>query len=112
MAIHESTALLKAELIAPTVTGRAPIATAIKAQRATLLTVVGQADAYAALLIDAQEDETNVDVSGHFESLHQTFVALKRIVAAIDADQHKLSTALRNFEEERARVIGIITEAE
>ena len=112
MAVHPSTALLKAELATPSVTGRTPVSDAIKAQRASLLTAVAQADAYTALIVDAIEDETNDKVAGKYESLHQTMVAIRRIVARLDEQQHKLSTALRNFETERADVIAIITREE
>ena len=65
-----------------------------------------------ALLFDAIEDEENEKVSGKYESARQTMVSLRKHVASIDDDQHKLSVALRNWETQKADILRVIGEEE
>ncbi len=114
MPVHPSSALLKAELGTPTITGgdRATIAATIKTQRSAVHPLLEQVAAFEALLFDAIEDETNETVHGKYESARQTMAAIRRHVASVDDCQHKLSVALRNWVTESADILRIIGEEE
>ena len=114
MPVHPSTAALKAELMTPSVPagGRSTIATTIKTQRPALLPLLAQIGAFEALLFDAIEDETNEKVAGKYESARQTMVSLRKHVQNVDDHQHKLSTALKNWETESADILRVIGEEE
>ena len=114
MTVHASTAALKAELLKPTVANadRATISATIKTQRPALLPLLDQCGAYEALLFDAIEDETNEKVAGKYESARQTMVSLRKHVQNIDDHQHRLSTALRNWETQKADILRVIGEEE
>lgn len=114
MAVHPSTAALKAELQTPSVPagGRGNIISTIKTQRPGLLPLLDQVAAIERLLFDAVEDETNEKVAGKYESARQTMVALRRHVQDIDDRQHSLSTALRNWEAEKLDILRVISEEE
>lgn len=108
MSVHESTLALEAELLEPTVTGRAPISASIKAQRRALQELASQVGTYTTLVADAIEDERIPAVAGKFESLHQTMKAFNRLIGKIDDAQHKLGSALRTFETERDELLAAI----
>ena len=112
MAIHASTTALKAELAAPSVAAadRKTIAAMIKTQRPALLPLLDQVAAFEALLFDAIEDETNEKVHGKYESARQTMCAIRRHVQNVDDHQHKLSTALRNWDSQVADMLRVIGE--
>ena len=114
MTLHRSTTALKAELLKPTVANadRATISATIKTQRPALLPLLDQCGAYEALLFDAIEDETNEKVAGKYESARQTMVSLRKHVQNIDDHQHRLSTALRNWETQKADILRVIGEEE
>ena len=103
MPIHARSAELRAPSV---VAGRAPIAGPIREQRRSLQALLRQCDAYELLLLDAAEDELDDAVAGKYESFGQTLVAFRRHVARVQDAQQRLSTCLRNFEEERADIIA------
>ena len=114
MPVDPSTAALKAELETPSVPGgrRSAIAATIKVQRPALLPLLEQVAVIEALLFDAIEDEENEKVAGKYESARQTMVSLRKHVASIDDDQHKLSVALRNWETQKVDIVRVIGEEE
>ena len=114
MPVDPSTAALKAELETPSVPGgrRGAIAATIKTQRPALLPLLEQVAVIEALLFDAIEDEENEKVAGKYESARQTMVSLRKHVASIDDDQHKLSVALRNWETQKVDIVRVIGEEE
>ena len=114
MPVDPSTAALKAELESPSVAGadRRTIAATIKTQRPALLPLLEQVAVFEALLFDAIEDETNEKVHGKYESARQTMVSLRRHVQNVDDHQHKLSVALRNWEQQTADILRVIGEEE
>ena len=114
MTVHASTTALKAELETPTVakSDRATIVATIKTQRPALLPLLDQVGAYEALLFDAIEDETNEKVFGKYESARQTMVAIRKHVQNVDDHQHRLSNALRRWEEQTADILRVIGEEE
>ena len=114
MAVHASTAAFKAELETPSVASgdRRSIVATIKTQRPALLPLLEQVGKFEALLFDAIEDEENEKVAGKYESARQTMVSLRKHVQNVDDHQHKLSTALRNWEKETADILRVIGEEE
>ena len=112
MAIHPSTALLKAELVTPSVPAGSldTIAAIIKTQRPALLPLLDQVAVIEALLSDVIEDETNEQIPT--ESPRQTMVAIRRWVQRIDDEQYKLLVALRKWEDDKANIIARITREE
>ncbi len=114
MSVDPSTIALKAELATPSVAAanRRTIAATIKTQRPALLPLLDQVGKFEALLFDAIEDETNEKVFGKYESARQTMVAIRKHVQNIDDHQHRLSNALRKWEEETADLLRVIGEEE
>ena len=114
MPVDPSTAALKAELETPSVPGgrRGAISATIKTQRPGLLPLLEQVAVIEALLFDAIEDEENEKVAGKYENARQTMVAFRRHVQNIDDHQHRLSTALRNWETQKADIVRVISEEE
>ena len=114
MTVHASTAAFKAELRSPSVKGadRRTIVATIKTQRPALLPLLEQCGVIERLLFDAIEDEENEKVAGRYESARQTMVSFRKHVQNIDDHQHRLSTALRNWETEKADILRVIGEEE
>ena len=114
MPVDPSTAALKAELETPSVPAgnRGQLIATIKTQRPAMLPLLEQVGVIEALLFDAIEDEENEKVAGKYESARQTMVSLRKHVQNIDDHQHRLSTALRNWEKETADILRVIGEEE
>ena len=112
MAVHPSTAALKAELESPSVAAgrRSAIAATIKTQRPALLPLLEQVAVLEALLSDVIENETNDKIPT--ESPRQTMTAFRRHVQNIDSEQNKLLVALRKWETLAANIVRIIGEEE
>ena len=112
MAVHPSTAALKAELENPSVPGgdRGTIVATIKTQRPALLPLLEQVAVIEAPPFAVIEDETNGGIPT--ESPRQTMVAFRRHIQYIDSEQGKLLVALRNWETLAANIVRIIGEEE
>ncbi len=114
MTVHASTTALKAELENPSVpdAGRRTISAVIKTQRPAMLPIYDQVGVIERLLFDAIEDEENEKVAGKYESARQTMVSIRKHVQDVDDRQHKLSSALRTWETQKADILRVIGEEE
>ena len=108
MAIHASSAALRAELRASTVQTPAAFRAAARTYVQAIQKVGQQTAILQQLQVDVAVDEANPRIQAKLESLRQTFRALLHRVQRADGANEMLDQVMRQYEAEAADVVAMI----